>query len=140
MNFPKVPKLKAIIPTATMADIAFLLTIFFILTTATSVDKTYLKLPQAVEREEILDKRSAYIIIDKYGIIKFSSGIEQSKDIDIENLPNLLNITLKKSPQKQFVIKADRNVKYAIIQQVLDNLQEANVNKIYLLAEQKRNN
>ena len=54
MNFPKVPKLKAIIPTATMADIAFLLTIFFILTTATSVDKTYLKLPQAVEREEIL--------------------------------------------------------------------------------------
>lgn len=140
MNFPKVPKLKAAIPTATMADIAFLLTIFFILTTATSVDKTYLKLPQAVEREEILDKKAAYIIIDKYGILKFSSGIEQSKDIDIENLPDLISITLKKSPQKQFVIKADRNVKYAIIQQVLDNLQEANVNKIYLLAEPKRNN
>ena len=87
-----------------------------------------------------MKEKKYYIIIDKYGIIKFSSGIEQSKDIDIENLPNLLNITLKKSPQKQFVIKADRNVKYAIIQQVLDNLQEANVNKIYLLAEQKRNN
>ncbi len=139
MNFPNVTKLKAIIPTASMADIAFLLTIFFILTTASSVDKTYLKLPQAYEREEIMDKQAAYIVVDKYGVIKFSSGLEQSRDIDIQNLLEIINITLKKSPNKQFVIKADRNVKYAVIEQILDNLQDANVNKIYLLAEPKKN-
>jgi biopolymer transport protein ExbD len=140
MIFPKVTKLKAVIPTASMADIAFLLTIFFILTTASSVDKTYLKLPQAAEREEIMDKRAAYIVVDKYGVIKFSSGTEMARDIDIENLPNYINLALKTYPQKQFVIKADKNVRYAIIEQILDYLAENNVSKIYLLAEPKSTN
>jgi biopolymer transport protein ExbD len=137
MKFPHVIKLRAIIPTASMADIAFLLVIFFILTTTFSVDKTNLSLPQALERDEIMDKRAAYIIVDKYGILKFSAGTEQSRDINIEDLNAHIDDALKENASKEFVIKADRNVKYAIIEQIIDNLRQAKVRKIYLLSEPK---
>ena len=45
-------KVGAVIPTASMADIAFLLIIFFMVTTTHQVDKTSVNLPTATIRQE----------------------------------------------------------------------------------------
>ena len=45
--------IKAVVPTASMADIAFLLIIFFMLTTSFSPERTSVKLPESVVRAEV---------------------------------------------------------------------------------------
>ena len=65
------------IPTASMADIAFLLIIFFMVTITFEVDKTQVLLPKTVVRSEV-PKHSAYISITDAGQIRVSSGEEIS--------------------------------------------------------------
>ena len=65
------------IPTASMADIAFLLIIFFMVTINFEVDKTQVLLPKTALRLEI-PKKSAYISIIESGQIRVSSGEEIS--------------------------------------------------------------
>ena len=52
MRLKREAKAGAIIPTASMADIAFLLIIFFMVTTVHEVDRTSVNLPLAQSREE----------------------------------------------------------------------------------------
>ena len=68
---------KPNIPTASMADIAFLLIIFFMLTITFEVDKTQVQLPKTTLRFEI-PKKAAYVSIDPNGRIRVSDGNSQS--------------------------------------------------------------
>ena len=70
----------AVIPTASMADIAFLLIIFFMVTFTIEVDKTQVTLPKTVLREEI-PKKAAYVSITKPGFIKVSDGEQMSAPV-----------------------------------------------------------
>ena len=60
---------EAVIPTASMADIAFLLIIFFMLTMTFEVDKTRVTLPETLVRMEI-PKKAAFISVNEAGAIK----------------------------------------------------------------------
>ena len=64
---------ESYIPTASMADIAFLLIVFFMVTTTISVDRTTVQLPTSMERGET-PKDSAVIAIEENGVIHFSDG------------------------------------------------------------------
>ena len=64
MRLRKRREIPATIPTASMADIAFLLIVFFMITTKFQVDKQTVTLPATVLREEILAD-SAFISIAK---------------------------------------------------------------------------
>ena len=55
----------SVIPTATMADIAFLLIIFFMVTTAYSLDRTALELPQTAEQQQ--SPKGAALIVSVLG-------------------------------------------------------------------------
>ena len=54
------------IPTATMADIAFLLIIFFMVTTAFTLDHTPMELPETEQQQQTI-KGSAVISITRVG-------------------------------------------------------------------------
>ena len=105
------------IPTASMADIAFLLITFFMVTTKFQVDKQHVVLPQTVLRTDILAE-SAFISIAKPGaasglgvngsIIRFSTGTEISQPVvDVEDLQQRIAAVVAQQQQKFFVIKAD---------------------------------
>jgi biopolymer transport protein ExbD len=53
MRIRRQQRLTAVIPTASMADIAFLLIIFFMVTTAYSIDRTLVELPQTHEQQQV---------------------------------------------------------------------------------------
>ncbi|HET7620176.1 MAG TPA: biopolymer transporter ExbD [Vicinamibacterales bacterium] len=126
--------LAAVIPTASMADIAFLLIIFFMVTTAYSLDRTPMQLPQTVEQQQTA-KGSAIVAIDQAGGLRFSAGEEDTQSVaDLDALAMRINEVAAANRLHPFVIKADRRVKYRVIDAVLERLRAAGAENVALLS------
>lgn len=125
------------IPTASMADIAFLLIIFFMVTISFEVDKTQVGLPRTELRLEI-PKQSAYVSITKNGQIRVSGGDEIS--VPVPGPQEVLSFAadvVRRDPSKAFVLKADKDAQYRYVDEVIDALKQAKAEVIYLLSEQE---
>jgi biopolymer transport protein ExbD len=140
MKIKRTKTLEAIIPTASMADIAFLLIVFFMISTVFQVDKTKVELPTSSRdtRTEVI-KESAFVIIEKGGVIKASDGIEDSQLVNREDISVHASSWMQKNPNKPVVIKADAEVKYAIIDDVLEQIRDAGVTNLKFLTNQGEN-
>jgi biopolymer transport protein ExbD len=131
-----------------MADIAFLLIVFFMITTKFQVDKQQVELPLTKLRSEILAE-SAFISITKPGgnagigvngsVIRFSDGKQVSLPVvDEEDLQQRVASTVAESPPgKFFVLKADREVPYETFDLVLNALKDAGAQNVTFLSRQK---
>lgn len=125
------------IPTASMADIAFLLIIFFMVTISFEVDKTQVTLPKTDIRIEI-PKQAAYVSISPNGTIRVSNGEEIS--VFVPGPDEVLSFAagvVQNDPSKPFVLKADRDVPYRYVDGVIDALKQAKAQVIYLLSNQE---
>ncbi len=126
-----------IIPTASMADIAFLLIIFFMVTISFEVDKTQVMLPKTAIRLEV-PKKAAYISITENGSIRVSSGEEISVPVPgPEDVLSFAAGVVAQNPSKEFVLKADRDVPYQYVDRVVDALKQSKAQVIYLLSQQE---
>ena len=126
--------LAAAIPTASMADIAFLLIIFFMVTTAYSLDRTQMELPQT-EQQEQTAKGAAIISITVDETFRFSEGEEDTRLVDgIGGLAEAIRGVTTANRLHPFVIKADRRVKYRVIDKVLEQLRSAGAENVTLLS------
>jgi biopolymer transport protein ExbD len=123
------------IPTASMADIAFLLIVFFMVTTAYSLDRTPMELP-ATRQQEQAQKGSAVIAITQDEVYRFSRGEEDTRIVDgIGGLAVEIRNVTAANKLHPFVIKADRRVKYRVIDQVLEQLRAAGAENVTLLSQ-----
>ena len=137
MNLRASKRQEAVIPTASMADVAFLLIIFFLVTFQIEVDKTQVELPKTGIRLEVPED-SAYVSITETGFIRVSSGDELSFQVpSAEEVFSMASSVVAKDPQKSFVLKADREVPYRAVDEVIDALKRANVRNVYLLSQQE---
>jgi biopolymer transport protein ExbD len=126
--------LQAVIPTASMADIAFLLIIFFMVTTAYSLDRTPMELPQTREQQQT-SKGAAIIAITEDGSFHFSEGEADTRPVNgIDELTSVVQGVTAANRLHQFVIKADRRVKYRVIDEVLERLRLAGAENVALLS------
>ncbi len=146
MKLKKGRKAEAMIPTASMADIAFLLIIFFMVTTVHDVDRTSVNLPVARIREKA-EQGAAMVVLAKvqdasgaeYLVYKFSDGkttshvVNGPEDIYLE----ASRLTYADST-KQFILKADGTVRFEKIDELLDNMRKGGVQRVMLLTQQKR--
>ena len=133
-----------LIPTSSMADIAFLLIIFFMVTTTHEVDRTSVNLPTAVTRIEA-EKGAAIVVLAK---LVDESGIESLvyKFSDGENMSHLVggpeDIFLEASrlthrdATMQFVLKVDGTVRFELVDELLESMREGGVQKVLLLTQQ----
>ncbi len=145
MRIARKKKTDAIIPTASMADIAFLLIIFFMVTTVHDVDRTSVNLPSATTLIKN-DQGSAIVVLwkqrkddpDDQIVYKFSDGKEQSKVVggpgDLYLEASRLTFNDK---NKQFVIKADGYIRYEKIDEVMDQLRKAGATNLLMLSTAK---
>ena len=133
----KVPKrAESYIPTASMADIAFLLIVFFMVTTTITVDRTTVDLPTSLERTEV-PKDAAVIAVEENGVIHFSNGEEDSRVINPQDILPAAAFIMSKNSLKFFLIKADGNAEYRHIDQVMEQLRQASVRNIAMLTGQE---
>jgi biopolymer transport protein ExbD len=128
----------SVIPTATMADIAFLLIIFFMVTTAYSLDRTALELPQTSEQQQS-PKGAAIIVITADEQFLFSAGERDTEAVNgLEDLALSIRTVTASNRLHPFTIKADRVVKYRVIDAVLEQLRTAGAENVTLLSRGER--
>ena len=126
-----------VIPTASMADIAFLLIIFFLVTTAYSLDRTPMELPQTREQDQTR-KGAAIISITADESFRFSEGETDAQPVDgIGGLAEAIRRVTAANRLHPFIIKADRRVTYRVIDQVLEQLRSAGAEDVTLLSQSK---
>ncbi len=136
IRYPKA-RTAAVIPTASMADIVFLLIIFFVLTFNVEVDKTRVDLPKTNLRFEV-PKKAAIVSVTENGQIRVSDGESSSTTVSgFEDVLSFATGVIAQDPEKEFVLKADKAVAYRNIDRVLDTLKQARVTVVYLLSEQE---
>ncbi|SVE20358.1 uncharacterized protein METZ01_LOCUS473212 [marine metagenome] len=124
------------VPTGSMADIAFLLVIFFMLTTSFSPERTSVELPNSQIRTEV-SKNAAIVAITQDGVLKFTDGERPSFTISESELGKLASEIIGFIPGKEFVIKADRSVRYEHVDKVLEQLRLNGAKKIGLLTDRR---
>ncbi|HUT04767.1 MAG TPA: biopolymer transporter ExbD [bacterium] len=136
MRFKRRGSIRANIPSASMGDIAFLLIVFFIVTTTFSVDKTKVNLAESLEREATVPG-AAIIVIDSDGNTFLSRGDRNPELRGIDDITVFALNLVARAPQTQFTIKASRDVEYRYIDKVLEQLRDVNARNISLLTIQR---
>ena len=123
--------------TTSMADIVFLLIIFFILTFNLEVDKARVVLPKSSLRTEV-PKKAAVVSITENGQMRVSDGESASTAVSgPEDVLSFATSIIASDPGKEFILKADDKVAYKNVDRVLDTLKQARVTVVYLLSDQE---
>ncbi len=128
--------------TASMADIVFLLIVFFVITYKVEVDRTRMELPDSWVRVKIPQEEKPAVISvaprSEGYLIRVSTGEEMSLPVSTdEEVVTFASTEVARNPNKAFVIKADEEVPYERFDAILDALKQSKVKYIYLLSDQK---
>ena len=114
------------IPTASMADIAFLLLIFFLVTTTINMDKGLgLVLPPKGEEKEIPKRNISNILINARGDILLDKEPIQMRDIR-----QVVREKMAANDKLIFSVKTHPKARYQAYVNVLDQLKMANATRI----------
>ena len=121
------------IPMASLADIAFLLLIFFLVTTTIDVDRGIgLTLPAKGEETEIRSKNITNILVNAQGEIAVDGEITPVREI-----ATLIREKIMQNENLIVSVKTDRLTKYDVFVQVLDELKVANATRISIAEPEK---
>ena len=127
-------KREAEIPSSSMADIAFLLLIFFLVTTTIDADKgIYTQLPPKLDKQEppeIRQRNLLNVLVAADGNVLVDNELTQISQIRPLVKRHVLNNgqdpDLSESPQKAVVsFKTERGLRYDTYIEVLDELKSA---------------
>lgn len=123
-----------------VADLVFLLIVFFVLTFQVTPDRVDVDLPKTVCRT-VVPPDAALISIAPPAegeVIRVSNGTETSMLVHSEEeMLSIINLVVAADPDRYFVIKADREVRYARVDTVIDALKRSHVKVIFLLSDQR---
>lgn len=121
-QFGRKAKIEARIPTSSMADIAFLLLIFFLATTIFKLEEgLVVHLPKAVTGERIPRESVSHIWIDARGRISIDD-----KFVEMENIEPIMAQKWRENPALIVGFQTDRNVPYRIVHEAMEQLKRAN--------------
>ena len=124
------------IPTASTADIAFLLILFFIVTTVfrPTVLRILYQLPDAESTERILIRRNvSYIWVDKDSRIYIDDHV-----VSVDMLAGKVAPKVWDNPELITMLNVDQDVNYGVVDGILDQLKEAKAFKITFATEFRR--
>lgn len=114
------------IPTSSLADIAFLLLIFFLVTTTIDVDKGIgLALPAKGEVKEVRKENITNLLINAQGEV-----LLDGEPIEIPLIKSEIRRRLAENERLIVSVKTDRETEYSVFIKVLDQLKLANASKI----------
>ena len=130
----KKQKVSDEIPTSSMADIAFLLLIFFLVTTTFPKDKGLaVVLPEPGEEAQVSQKNILHLIIQPSGLVEVKRGeSQQVQTMRANEIEGLWRSEVAGNPNLIAAVKTHPDAPYAFMIDVLDGLQSANAERISL--------
>ena len=121
------------IPTSSMADIAFLLLIFFLVTTTIDMDKGLgLVLPPKGDEKEIPKKNISNLLINAQGNV-----LLDKQPVQIRDLKRVVQEKITANDKLIISVKAHPRAKYQVYINVLDQLKQANATRISIAEPDK---
>ena len=122
------------IPTASMADIAFLLLVFFLTTTVFNEERGLpIVLPEESEEQEVSAKNIIFFLVQADGTIIVRRGeSEQEQVISYRQVEGILRQELAANDKLIAAIKTDPNAPYRHMINVLDEVKMAGAERISL--------
>jgi biopolymer transport protein ExbD len=110
------------IPTASMADIAFLLIVYFMLTSTFAATRGLdFALPEEQEDTPLVDKEESVLIEIQPGGVLIVDG----RQMQLDGILEYLKPRLERNPRKPVIIRPDQNAEYGYMVEVFDELRQA---------------
>ena len=126
MLVEKKKKYSAEIPTSSLADIVFLLLIFFLVTTTINTDKGIsLLLPASGQTKAVPKKNILNILINDYGEV-----LLEGEPIQVPFIKTEIEKRIAENKNLIISVKTTKKTKYEVFISVMDQLKMANATKI----------
>jgi biopolymer transport protein ExbD len=126
MKFERTQRMDATIPTSSMADIAFLLLIFFMATTIFKMeDGLPVTLPRAETAQKQEREKIMHIWIDAGGKVSINDKL-----VSISQVQDILTVMLGERPDLIVAFNADDRAPYGVVSDVMDELKDANAIRV----------
>jgi biopolymer transport protein ExbD len=126
MNFERQQKVANKVPTSSMADIAFLLLIFFMTTTIFKMEDG---LPITLPRVETSQKQQREMIsriwINRDGIISINDKL-----VTVDNVEAIIVTMMQEKPNLIIAFNADDRCPYSVVSDVMEELKKANAVRV----------
>ena len=133
-RFKKKTRTEAEVPTSSMADIAFLLLVFFMVTTIFRLeDGLPIELPKAAMAEAVPREKVAHIWVSKRRQISINDKL-----VDIESIQAIILGKLQSNPALIVALNADEHVGYDLMSDIMDELKQVNANRVSFTADYER--
>ena len=113
-----------------LLDLAFVLLVIFIITTAPMVDAVNLSLPESTPKPKDPPQKANYVSIESDGTISLNRD-----KVNLARLYTGLVELRTKDPDLSIIVRGDSKLKYQHVVNVLDVLQQANVFKVSMATE-----
>ncbi len=127
MEIARTTKKETFIPTSSMGDIAFLLLIFFMVTTIFREETGLpVELPRAEAGEEINRELLSNIYINRQGLISIDDLI-----VKAEFVSEIMGSKLSENPLMVVAFKTDMHTQYKVVSDVMEELKEVNATRVY---------
>ncbi len=130
----KKSKITDEIPSSSMADIAFLLLVFFLVTTVFPKDRGLrIVLPEQAEEVEISQRNILHINIMPDGLVRIRRGDSQNEQtVSPRDVEGIWRIEVAQNPNLIAGVKTHPDAEHRLMIQVLDGLQVAGAERISL--------
>jgi biopolymer transport protein ExbD len=130
----KKQKVSDEIPSSSMADIAFLLLIFFLVTTVFPKDRGLpIVLPEAQEEVEVSQRNILHLDIMPNGTVNYRRGDSQNvSTVSPREIEGIWRIEVAQNPNLIAAVKTHPDAAHRFMIQVLDGLQLAGAERIAL--------
>jgi biopolymer transport protein ExbD len=110
------------IPTASMADIIFLLLIFFMVTTIFKLEEGLpITLPRAESGADQDRERLVHIWADRYNRISINDKL-----LNVDNINAVISAKLAENRSLIVAFNIDQRTRYGLVSQIIEQLKEAN--------------
>jgi biopolymer transport protein ExbD len=134
VHFSRESKIQSKVPTASMADIAFLLLIFFMTTTIFKMeDGLPVTLPRAETAQKQKREKIMHIWIDGGGRISINDKL-----VEVKQIEDIMLNMLSERPDIIVAFNADDRAPYGVVSNVMEELKDANAIRVSFTADPKR--
>lgn len=134
MDFQRDSKVENTVPTSSMADIAFLLLIFFMVTTIFKMeDGLTVKLPRVETGVKQKRDQTMRIWIDRVGNISI-----QDKLIEMDQIQDIITVMLSENPTLIVAFNADHRTANGIVADVMEELKKANAVRVSFTSDPEK--